>query len=42
MTLADDDGWYDEKAFETVKKYIEEYDPDIACFKHYDPDKRVS
>ncbi|CEN84199.1 family 2 glycosyl transferase [[Clostridium] sordellii] len=40
MTLADDDGWYDEKAFETVKKYIEEYDPDIACFKHYDPDKK--
>ncbi|GAA0707315.1 hypothetical protein GCM10008904_16430 [Paraclostridium ghonii] len=40
MTLADDDGWYDDNAFETVKTYIENYKPDIACFEHYDPIKK--
>ncbi|MGL5754011.1 MAG: glycosyltransferase family A protein [Paraclostridium sp.] len=40
MTLTDDDGWYDEKAFEIVSNYIEKYNPDVACFEHYDPNKK--
>lgn len=40
MTLADDDGWYKNNAFETVKAHIEKHNPDIACFEHYDPIKK--
>ena len=39
LTFTDDDGWYVPNAFETVKSYMEEYNPDIATFMHTDPDK---
>ncbi|MGL5558917.1 MAG: glycosyltransferase family 2 protein [Paraclostridium dentum] len=41
MALADDDGWYENNAFENAKNHIEKYDPDIACFEHYDPVKKI-
>lgn len=40
LTFSDDDGWYAPNAFETVKKYIEKYNPDVATFKHMDPDRK--
>lgn len=39
LTFTDDDCWYAPNAFETVKKYMEEYNPDIATFMHMDPDR---
>ncbi|MEG0250055.1 MAG: glycosyltransferase family A protein [Peptostreptococcus sp.] len=41
-TFTDDDCWYKDDTLEIVKKYFEEYNPDIGTFQHYDPIKEKS
>lgn len=36
-TFADDDCWYKDDALEIIKTKFEEYNPDVAIFKHFDP-----
>lgn len=41
-TFTDDDCWYKDDSLEIVKKYFDEYNPDIGIFQHYDPIKGKS
>ncbi|WP_437130561.1 glycosyltransferase family A protein [Peptostreptococcus russellii] len=41
-TFTDDDCWYKDDSLEIVKKYFDEYNPDIGIFQHYDPIKEKS
>lgn len=41
-TFTDDDCWYKDDSLEIVKKYFDEYIPDIGIFQHYDPIKEKS
>lgn len=39
LNFTDDDCWFDSKSLEKVKRYIEEYNPEIATFQSFDPIK---